>query len=59
MTDGLIVNGSKIACMSERDPAEACPGANLEADYVVESTGLFTAFDAASASTSRPVPNAW
>jgi glyceraldehyde 3-phosphate dehydrogenase len=46
--DGLIVNGSKIACMSERSP-EKLPWSNLKADYVVESTGLFTAFDAASA----------
>ncbi len=38
----LIVNGKKIRAISERDPAKL-PWKELEADVVVESTGLFTA----------------
>ncbi|PSN15170.1 type I glyceraldehyde-3-phosphate dehydrogenase [filamentous cyanobacterium CCT1] len=44
--DGIIVDGKKIPCMAERNPAEL-PWADLGADYVVESTGLFTTFDGA------------
>jgi glyceraldehyde 3-phosphate dehydrogenase len=42
-TDGeaIVVNGKKIPCCSERDPA-ALPWKDLGVDYVVESTGLFT-----------------
>jgi len=45
--DALIVNGKRIACMSERDPA-SLPWSQLGADYVVESTGLFTDIGGAS-----------
>ncbi|PSR19555.1 type I glyceraldehyde-3-phosphate dehydrogenase [filamentous cyanobacterium CCP3] len=44
--DGIIVDGKKIPCMAERNPA-ALPWGDLGADYVVESTGLFTTFDTA------------
>ena len=37
----LIVDGKKIACVSVKSPADL-PWAKLGADYVVESTGLFT-----------------
>ena len=36
----------KVPCMSARNPAEL-PWKDLGADYVVESTGLFTTFDTA------------
>ncbi|MEX2214859.1 MAG: type I glyceraldehyde-3-phosphate dehydrogenase [Phycisphaeraceae bacterium] len=39
--DGIVVNGRLIPCFSQRDPA-ALPWAKVQADYVVESTGLFT-----------------
>lgn len=42
----LIVNGKSIRCVSVRDPAEL-PWKELGVDYVVESTGLFTARDGA------------
>lgn len=45
-TDTLIVNGQKIPCFAERDPANL-PWGKVGADYVVESTGLFTQYDAA------------
>ncbi|MCH7870482.1 MAG: type I glyceraldehyde-3-phosphate dehydrogenase [Planctomycetes bacterium] len=38
---GITVNGQKIRCFSERDPA-AIPWKDLNVDYVIESTGLFT-----------------
>jgi glyceraldehyde 3-phosphate dehydrogenase len=44
--DGIIVDGKKIPCMAVRNPAEL-PWGTLGADYVVESTGLFTTFDTA------------
>jgi glyceraldehyde 3-phosphate dehydrogenase len=43
----LVVDGQTVKCMSERDPA-SLPWGDLKVDYVVESTGLFTAFDGAS-----------
>ncbi|MGF1634174.1 MAG: type I glyceraldehyde-3-phosphate dehydrogenase [Phycisphaerae bacterium] len=43
---GIIVNGKHIPCMAERDPANL-PWGKLGAEYVVESTGLFTEYDAA------------
>ncbi len=43
---GLIVDGKAVACMAERDPAQL-PWADLGADYVIESTGLFTTGEAA------------
>jgi glyceraldehyde 3-phosphate dehydrogenase len=39
--ENIVVNGRKVPCLSERDPA-ALPWKKLGADYVVESTGLFT-----------------
>ncbi len=45
--DFLIINGKKIAVLSERDPANL-PWKNLQVDYVVESTGLFTNYESAS-----------
>jgi len=44
--DGLIVNGKKIPCCAERDPANL-PWSQVGAQYVVECTGLFTNYDAA------------
>ena len=42
-TDGtsLIVNGNKIAVFGERDPANI-DWASAGAEYIVESTGVFT-----------------
>ncbi|KAL3490971.1 hypothetical protein BJX62DRAFT_205944 [Aspergillus germanicus] len=45
---GLIVNGKKIRFYSERDPA-AIPWGEAGADYIVESTGVFTTTDKAGA----------
>ena len=42
----LIVNGNKIRVTSERDPANLNWG-DINADYVVESTGLFLTEDSA------------
>jgi glyceraldehyde 3-phosphate dehydrogenase len=44
----LIVNGKRIAVVGEREP-KLLPWASLSVDVVVESTGLFTGFEAASA----------
>ncbi len=41
--DGIVVNGRFIKCVSVRNPAEL-PWGQLGAQYVVESTGLFTDF---------------
>lgn len=46
-TDGFVVDGKFIPCVSVRNPAEL-PWGKLGADYVVESTGLFTDFEGAS-----------
>ena len=43
----LLVNGAKILTTSEADPARI-PWKSSGAEYVVESTGLFTAKDKAS-----------
>ena len=40
MEGAIEVDGRKIRCFSERDPA-ALPWKDLKVDYVVESTGLF------------------
>ncbi|NET27257.1 type I glyceraldehyde-3-phosphate dehydrogenase [Okeania sp. SIO1I7] len=45
--DGMTINGKFIPCVSIRNPAEL-PWKEKGADYVVESTGLFTTFDGAS-----------
>ncbi|KAK9449730.1 uncharacterized protein V1518DRAFT_372542 [Limtongia smithiae] len=46
--DNLIINGKKIKVFGERDPA-AIPWGSIGADYVVESTGVFTTVDKAKA----------
>jgi len=40
--DYLVVNGKKIQVFREKDPA-AIPWGSVQADYVAESTGVFTA----------------
>ena len=44
----LVVNGNKIAVFQERDP-KSIPWGKAGAEYVVESTGVFTTIDKASA----------
>ncbi|XP_020243318.1 glyceraldehyde-3-phosphate dehydrogenase GAPCP2, chloroplastic-like [Asparagus officinalis] len=44
----LEINGKNIVVTSKRDPAEI-PWGNFGADYVVESSGVFTTVDKASA----------
>jgi glyceraldehyde 3-phosphate dehydrogenase len=44
----LIVNGVKIPVSAERDPANL-PWGTVGADYIIESTGLFTTVDKAEA----------
>ncbi|MDJ0619099.1 MAG: type I glyceraldehyde-3-phosphate dehydrogenase [Calothrix sp. MO_192.B10] len=44
---GMVVDGKFIPCVSVRNPAELRWG-KLGADYVVESTGLFTNYDGAA-----------
>ncbi|XP_031622992.1 glyceraldehyde-3-phosphate dehydrogenase [Contarinia nasturtii] len=44
----LVVNGKKIVVFSERDPKDI-KWASAGAEYVVESTGVFTTIDKASA----------
>ncbi|KAJ6110856.1 Glyceraldehyde-3-phosphate dehydrogenase [Penicillium sp. IBT 16267x] len=46
-TEGLIINGKKIRFFTERDPA-SIPWGQSGADYVVESTGVFTTTEKAS-----------
>lgn len=45
----LIVNGNKIMVFNERDP-KAIPWSKAGAEYVVESTGVFTTIEKASVS---------
>ncbi|WP_448563057.1 type I glyceraldehyde-3-phosphate dehydrogenase [Trichothermofontia sp.] len=45
--DGIVVNDRFIPCLSVRNPAEL-PWGNLGAEYVIESTGLFTSYEGAS-----------
>lgn len=44
--NGFTVDGHFVPCMAMRNPAEL-PWGELGADYVIESTGLFTTFDGA------------
>ncbi|MEM9002186.1 MAG: type I glyceraldehyde-3-phosphate dehydrogenase [Cyanobacteria bacterium P01_F01_bin.86] len=44
--DGIEVDGKFIPCTAIRNPSEL-PWGDLGADYVVESTGLFTTYDGA------------
>ena len=46
--DAIIIDGKKITVFGERDPS-AIPWGKAGADYVVESTGVFTTTDKASA----------
>ena len=48
--DALIVNGKKIPVCCEREPKNL-PWGKLGADYVVESTGFFTAYEGAAQHT--------
>lgn len=45
--DTMIVNGKKTIVLSEKSP-EKLPWKDLHVDYVIESTGLFTSYEAAS-----------
>jgi len=45
--DKLVVNGNEITCFASKDPAEIAWG-SAGADYVVESTGVFTTVEGAS-----------
>ncbi|WP_375468973.1 type I glyceraldehyde-3-phosphate dehydrogenase [uncultured Nostoc sp.] len=45
--DGILIDGHFIPCVSVRNPAEL-PWGQLGADYVVESTGLFTDYQGAA-----------
>ena len=45
--EGLVVDGKLIRCTAIRNPEEL-PWDKLGADYVVESTGLFTGYDGAA-----------
>jgi glyceraldehyde 3-phosphate dehydrogenase len=45
--EGIIINGKLVKCVSVRNPEEL-PWGKLGADYVVESTGLFTDFEGAA-----------
>jgi glyceraldehyde 3-phosphate dehydrogenase len=45
--DALVVDGREVKVLAERDPG-ALPWADLGADVVIESTGLFTKRDAAA-----------
>ncbi|MFY9643027.1 MAG: type I glyceraldehyde-3-phosphate dehydrogenase [Rhodomicrobium sp.] len=46
--DGFVVNGKHVPCYSIRNPAELPWGKN-GADYVIESTGIFTDYAGAEA----------
>ena len=45
---GLVVNGKKVQFFAEKDPA-AIPWGKAGADYIVESTGVFTTNEKAAA----------
>lgn len=45
--NGILIDGHFIPCMSVKNPTEL-PWGKLNADYVVESTGLFTDYDGAA-----------
>jgi glyceraldehyde 3-phosphate dehydrogenase len=45
--DALVVNGSEVKVLSQRDPADL-PWRDMGVEIVVESTGLFTARDKAA-----------
>lgn len=45
--DGIVVNGKFIPCVSVRNPEEL-PWGKYGAEYIVESTGLFTDYEGAA-----------
>lgn len=45
--DSMTVDGKKIRCLAQKDPAEI-PWKDLGADIVIESTGVFCDFEGAS-----------
>ncbi|MDZ7953801.1 type I glyceraldehyde-3-phosphate dehydrogenase [Nostoc sp. DedQUE09] len=45
--DGILIDEHFIPCVSVRNPAEL-PWGKLDADYVVEATGLFTDYEGAA-----------
>ncbi|MBQ9786095.1 MAG: type I glyceraldehyde-3-phosphate dehydrogenase, partial [Clostridia bacterium] len=47
----LVVNGKKIAFYAQKDPS-LIPWAECKAEYIVESTGVFTSYDKAKAHLS-------
>ncbi|NJK50588.1 type I glyceraldehyde-3-phosphate dehydrogenase [Candidatus Gracilibacteria bacterium] len=47
VSDGMVVNGKLIPCVSMRNPEEL-PWKQYGIDYVLESTGLFTTYEGAS-----------
>ena len=53
----IIVNGKKIPIFAERDPANI-PWGKLDAEYVIESTGLFLTKEKAQAHIT-PAPRRW
>jgi glyceraldehyde 3-phosphate dehydrogenase len=46
-SDGIVVNGKFIPCVSIKNPEEL-PWRQYGVEYVVEATGLFTTFDSAA-----------
>eukprot|EP00293_Proteomonas_sulcata_P010582 CAMPEP_0184297448 /NCGR_PEP_ID=MMETSP1049-20130417/8366_1 /TAXON_ID=77928 /ORGANISM="Proteomonas sulcata, Strain CCMP704" /LENGTH=342 /DNA_ID=CAMNT_0026607195 /DNA_START=79 /DNA_END=1107 /DNA_ORIENTATION=+ len=46
--DKLVIDGNEVTCYTEKDPS-AIPWGTAGAAYVVESTGVFTTIDKASA----------
>jgi glyceraldehyde 3-phosphate dehydrogenase len=52
--DSIIVNGKKIYVFSEKEP-ENIPWSSTEAEYIVESTGVFTRAGAAAPHLKRGV----
>ena len=45
--NSIEINGKKIECLSEKNPVDL-PWSDLKIDYVIESTGLFTASERAA-----------
>ena len=45
--DTLVVNGQEIKCLAIKEGPAAMPWKDLDIDYVIESTGLFTQKEAA------------
>jgi glyceraldehyde 3-phosphate dehydrogenase len=53
--DSITINGNKIAVFAERDP-KALPWSDLGVDVVIESTGIFTDKEKASAHIDAGAP---